>query len=170
MSFEPSSARIMFVQTSSGTVANTTTETAVTSTGVGSQSLPAGFLTQGRTIRVRGWGVHSALLSPTFTLKIYLGTTAVLSTGAITSINDTNGLIALEADITCRTTGAGGTVFGQGIYTEDGITLNEKAMVNTTTSTIDTTIAQIVAVKATWGTASASNTITVSNLIIEALN
>jgi len=112
--------RLLFTQTATGTVANTTTETALTSTGVGSLTLPAAYFIAGKTLKLEARGIHSAVSSPTLRIKVKLGSTVVLDTTAITTKNDTNEAIIIEAMITCRTTGASGTIFAQGLYTELG--------------------------------------------------
>jgi hypothetical protein len=157
---------VLFVQTATGTVANTTTETALTSTGVGTLTLPANFFIAGRTIRVIGYGYHSSV-SGTIRIKVKFGSTVILDTTALSTGNNTNNLFQLYGDITCRTTGASGTVFGQGIFTEGGGSPKDFEMVNTSTITIDTTSSQAVSVTCQWQNASASNTTSMSNFTLE---
>lgn len=160
----------IFTQTQSVTVANTVTETALTGTGVGTLTLPANFLIAGKTIRITARGIHSATGSPTIQIKIKLGSTTILDTGANNSGTSTNTEFALDGIITCRTTGASGTLMGQGAYREDDVNANLFGMVNTATTTIDTTVSQAISVTAQWGTASSDNTITLTNLMVEILN
>jgi hypothetical protein len=162
-------AGALFRQTQSVTVANTVTETTLIGTGVGSVTLPAAFFNAGTTLKVRVFGTHSAVSAPNIQLRVKLGSTTVLDTGAVASGNSTNALFSLEGYITCRTTGATGTVFSQGWYNERTAAgaLTTFPMVNTTTSTIDTTGTLAVSVTLQWGTASASDTATATNLIIE---
>lgn len=163
-----SAAGALFRQTASVTVANTVTETTLTGTGTGSLTLPVNFLKAGTTLKVRVFGTHSAALVPTIEIKVKIGSVTVLDTGIVNSGNSTNALLDIEGWITCRTTGATGTVFSQGWYTErSGGTVTTYQMVNTSTSTIDTTATQLVDVTLQWGTASVSDTATATNLVIE---
>lgn len=160
----------LFTQTATGTVANTTSETAISSTGVGSLTLPANFFVAGKTIRVQARGFHSSVSTPTIQIKVKFGSTVILDTGAINTGNGTNDGFLMEGVITCRSTGGSGTVLGQGSYSELH-TLGVKAdMVNTTTTTIDTTASQTVSVTVTWGTAASGNTISLTNFTVEVLN
>jgi hypothetical protein len=159
---------ILFVQTQTVTVANTTTETTLLGTGVGSLILPANFLIAGRSIRVRGFGYHSSTGNPTVTIRFKLGTTTV---GTITGAggNGTNDGFEFDGILTCRTTGASGTVQAQGKYQE----LHPAGLIegggNTSTTTLDTTINNQLNITFQWGTASASNTISLTNFILERL-
>lgn len=160
----------IYSSTASATVANTVTETTIVGSGVGTVTLPANFFTAGKTIRLRMTGIHSSVSSATIQIRIKLGSTTILDTGAHTSHNDTNALTNIEAIITCRTTGASGTFIGQGEYVEVGASPDIAEMVNTTTTVVSTTASQTVAVTAQWGSASASNTITITNFTLEVLN
>lgn len=154
-----------FIQTQSITVGNTATETTLTGTGVGSLTIPANFFTAGRSIRIKALGYHSAAAAPTIRLKVKFGATVILDTTAVTDNNQTNAGFVLDTLVTCRTTGAGGTVFAQGMFTEAGFVPIQ--LVNTATSTVDTTSSQLVDVTVTWGTMAAGNTITATNLTVE---
>lgn len=160
----------LFTQTASVTVANTTTETTLIGSGVGSATLPAGYLQAGKTIKIKMMGYHSSTGSPLITMKVKLGSTVILTTGTHSSHNDTNKLVELTGLITCRSTGASGTVFGQGVFEEVGATLDRVGMVNTGTSTVDTTTTQALSITVTWGTANAGNTLTATNIVLEASN
>jgi len=163
----------IFTQTTTGTVSNTTSETDFTSTGVGTKTLPANFFVAGKTIRIKGRGFHSTSGTPTLRVKAKLGSTIVLDTGVQTSTAASNDGFMFEADITNRTTGATGTVFAQGFYAEKLTSpgsINNFAWTNTATTTINTTASQALSVTIQWGTASASNTISLTNFTIEVLN
>ena len=160
----------LFTQTASVTVANTTTQTTLLDGGVGSVTLPVNFFYPGRTLRITLYGYHSTVANPNITMRVKFGSTTILTTGAVASGNSTNTAIKLEGFVTCRTDGATGTVIGQGTYTEAGGGANIFDMTNTATTTIDTTASQTVDITVQWGTASASNTITSTNVILEYLN
>ena len=161
--------RSLFIQTATGTIANSTVETSISSTGIGTLVLPANFFVIGKTLRIIARGFHSSAASPNITIKIKFGSTVMLTTGAVASANDTNAGFEILGNITCRTTGVSGTVFSQGSYQEMGATPKVFQMVNTATTTISTTSSQTITITAQWGTASASNTISLTNLTIEVL-
>lgn len=161
---------VLFTQTATGTSANSTAEDTISSTGVGTLTLPANFFVAGKNIRIVGRGIHSATASPTINIKIKFGSTVITTTGAVTTKNGTDDEFEILADITCRTAGAGGTVFAQGMYIESGTGANIFGMANTTTTSVDTTASQTISVTAQWGTANASNSISLTNLTVEVLN
>ncbi len=158
----------IFSQTANGTIANSVAETAISSTGVGTLTLPANFFVAGKSLRISGSGFHGATASPNLTIKIKFGSTVILTTGAIVTGNDTNGGFSIYAEIACRTTGVSGTVMAQGSYVETSSTsARAYGMVNTAATTVNTTTTQTITVTAQWGTANALNTITLTNLDIE---
>jgi hypothetical protein len=90
--------------------------------------------------------------------------TTILDTGAQTSNNGTNTSLEVLAVVNCYTSGTSGTVWAQGYYIEAGQATFSWA--STSTSTVNTTITNLVDVTFTWGTASASNTITQTNVLM----
>lgn len=158
---------VAFTQTATGTAANTVAETAISSTGVGTLTLPADFLTVSKTIRIKGAGFHSSTGSPTLNLRVKFGSTSICTTGAHTHHNATNGYFEFECTATTRTTGVSGTVFAQGKFYD---ATDIVPMGNTTTTTINTTTTQAISVTGQWSAASASNTISLTNMTVEVLN
>ena len=158
-------AKSVFVQTATGTVANTVAETPLTSTGIGSLTLPANFFTVGRTLLIKGSGIHSAVSNPNIRIKIKLGSTVILDTGNVSSLNSTNTEIDISGTITCRTIGATGTIFAQGSYTESGGQLF--GMPNVNPITIDTTVSQTLSITAQWSAANVANTTSLTNLVVQ---
>lgn len=160
----------IFNATASATVANTVTETTIIGTGTGSLTLPVNFLAVAKAIEVEAWGTIATILTPTLRIKVKLGTNVIIDTTAATllTITGTN-LWNTKAVIECRTAGATGTVFGQGMgmYYTSVTGLSGIASPNTTTSTVDTTATQVIDFTVTWGTASASNTITCTNFKVK---
>lgn len=165
-------------QTSSVTIASSTSELTLIGTvypTLGSPlTLPANFFTVGRSIRVEAEGYYGSTTSAAgnLTLKIKLGGAAILSTGAVAlTTSMTNRRWRVYGIITCRTTGAPGTVFGQG-----EATINTSAtaqprwgMVNTATTNVTTTGTLVIDVTAQFSVSNAANTITCSNLYISRL-
>jgi hypothetical protein len=104
---------IAFTQTADKVIANTTDETTMFGTGVGSLTVPANSLVVGRTYRIKMKGYVSGTNGDTSTLKAKLGGVELAtSTATWQTLTDVN--FVLEFDFTCRTTGATGTVIGNG--------------------------------------------------------
>lgn len=164
---------IRFAQTATVTVADTATETTLVGAGEGSLTLNANSTLVGKTFKIKGAGVFSNTGTPTLTLKIKLGAVTVLDTGAITTVTSaSNRLFLFEGVITVRSVGASGTAFAQGTFTETATAGTGKLypVANTSTVAVDTTANLAFNVTATWGAASASNTISLTNLVIEEVN
>lgn len=158
-----------FTGTADATVANTTAETSIVPTGVGTVTLPANFLIAGKTIRVTITGYCGSTSLPTWSLKIKFGSTVLATTTAFSATVSANSGFIITGLITCRTTGVSGTIVAGGFFSYDAISSGHN-FVKTTTTTVDTTATQLVDVSMTWGTANAANTITSQALTIEALN
>ena len=157
---------VAFIQTASATVANTVTETALTSTGVGTLTIPAYGPIIGKTYKFKAFGYHSSTAAPNLTMKVKLGSTVILTTGTHAVHNPTNGQWELDGMFTFRTLGSSGTIFSQGRFYD---ATDFVPIVNTATTTISTIVDQAISITATWGTANAGNTITLTNLTIEEL-
>lgn len=152
------------------TIANTAAETAFSS----SYTIPANALAAGNVIRVKLWGVYStALVAPTIQIKLKIGSTVVLDSGAISAIvgSVSNLGWSAEADLSWFTIGAAGTVDAQasGKFATAAFATATVCVPNTATATIDTTTTQAVTVTVTWSAANASNTITLRQMNIELL-
>lgn len=157
-----------FVATASATVANTSAETTIIGTGVGSLTLPADFFSVGKTLRIKVMGVISNTGTPTINVRMKLGSTTICASGDVTTpASLSNHLFSAEILLTCRTVGVTGTVFGQGSVQLGG-TLSQ--MPATAAATVDTTGTLAVNVTAQWGAADPANTISVTNAIVEKLN
>jgi hypothetical protein len=161
---------VIFSQTASQTVANTVTTTTLFGSGVGTLTLPANFFRAGKTIRLTLMGYHSSTGNPNITVAASLGGTSICTTGAVASGNGASNAWLVNVEITCRTTGATGTVIGSGVYSELQGSGRLAGIVATATTTIDTTASQAIDVTITWGTAAAGNTITATVATVEQLN
>lgn len=163
---------VIFNQNSSVTVANSTTETSLLGTGLGSATLPANFATAGRSIRVRSYGYISNTATPSATLRIKVGSVTILtSTGSLPS-GLSNALVEFDFTFRFATIGATGTIIGQGstkITSGAFVSSVGRPLVMTAPVTIDTTVGNLLDVTYQWGTASASNTITMTNATIEVI-
>lgn len=119
-------------------------------------TIPANTLRAGDVIRVRVQGICTATNSTdTFTGKIKLGSTAVISTGAVDVAN--NDIFYFDAEIVVRTTGASGTVVAAGVQAlgaEGTVTAKPAKLASTT---VDTTAAVTLAISGQWSTTNAGN-------------
>lgn len=158
--------------TTGKTVANTVTETSLIPTGVGTLTLPANFLLVGKTARLKAWGTYSVTGTPTMQIKFKAGTTILADTLAVSMAAIAGAAWEYEAIVTCVTAGSSGKYWAQGggIFSKGNgsspVYLNAP---QTGIQSINTTTPAAFDLTATWGTASASNTITCSNLTVEIL-
>lgn len=153
------------------TIANTATATAFTSTG----TVAANTAAVGNVYRLTLYGVYStAVLAPTLNLSILLGSTVICTSSSVTTIGGlTNDGFRAECLVIVTTAGASGVVEAQGnvLYGTAATTALTVLMANTATiSGIDFTTSNNFSAKITWGTASASNTITLRQFVIEKLS
>lgn len=166
---------LLFAQTATSTVANTTTETSLFSTGVGSATIAAALLIPGKTISVIGGGIFSTTITPgNLTIKVKMGGVTI-ATGTITNLvgSQTNDPFEIGCQIVCYTNGATGTVMVNGNMNYQSGTLQRGfvALNNTgATTTINTTTSNLIDISATWATANASNSISMTTCNVEITN
>lgn len=155
---------VLFTQTADKSISDGN-ETTMFATGVGTLTLPANFWTVGKTLRVTLVGRYTedgadgalTLRAKLGATTIYTDSTVVLNAGA------TNQLTYWQYLITCRTTGATGTVMTQ--PTNEIWSYNA----STATTTVDTTAS--AALDVTWDFSDTTgDSVTVTNAIIEILN
>jgi predicted RecA/RadA family phage recombinase len=149
-----SSALLYAALAASTAVTTTTVETAFDS----AYSIAANMLKVGDVIKVRAQAIATATNSTdTLNLKLYLGTVEIAATGAVDVANNDIGYI--DAEVVIRTIGAGGTLVGAGVVAL-GVpgTVTAKPFLKAS-ATVDTTAAASVAVKATWSTNNAGNSV-----------
>jgi hypothetical protein len=170
----PPGATLVFSNTTvpaGNTVANTSVETFFTSSYV----VPPSALVAGMVVRVKLFGVYSTgVIAPTLTLRIYFGSTVLISSGAITTVAGvTNEGWSGEGLFIVQTIGATGTVEAQGLseFSTAATAALFINMDNTASITVNTTIAQAVQVSVQWGgTVAASDTITLREMTIETMS
>lgn len=151
-------------------------------------TIPAHFLRDGRHLRLTAMGQYSTTATPTIILSIRLGGVAgtlICKTALCTLPTITAGLWRVEVILGVRSNGATGTVMGNGVAylfagvagtvasaTGEGLVtpLTNGGVLTPAVATVDFTANQDLVVTATWGAASASNTATGLNLIVEATN
>lgn len=149
------------------TVANTTSETNFAS----NYSIPANDCQPGRVFRVTAQGLYStAGTAPTLNMRVKFGTTVLVASGTnTTSASAVSREWRLEFQLTCISTGVSGSVEAGGTFTRFSSTVASVLweLRNAATVTVDTTATQTLQISAQWSAASASNTITMRQLIIE---
>lgn len=146
-----------------GTVANSSVETSLFGTLVGTKTLPANFFKPGKTIRVHISGIAGSTGTPNLTLKLKLGSLVIVASAATGIPSLGTNCFDVVASMVCLTTGVSGTVQGTGIATIATASVSAPlvmGMPNGSASTVDTTASQVIDFTATWNAASPSNTIT----------
>lgn len=149
--------------TSTVTCANTATETTLDS-----REEPANYLVAGKTLRVFFTGKHTTKAAPvgTLTIQIKRGSVTILGITYTPNASITTAHWEIYAEMTCRTTGAAGTMAASGAFKHFDYSAGAAAnilyaeeMAGSTTTAIDTTAAATWTLTATWATANASNSI-----------
>ncbi len=143
---------IYSAEAASANVTNTVTETDFDKSVV----VPANMLKVGDVIRVRLAAIApSTNATDTLTLKLKVGSTVIISTGAVDVNNNDVGFI--EADLVIRAIGAGGSFVAAGVQAL-GVpgTVTAKPFILAATA-IDTTAAQTIKASAQWSVANAGN-------------
>ena len=163
---------VIFQQLDDKVVANTTDETSQLGTGNtgDTKTIPANTAGAGDCYFIRLSGFISNTGTPTGTLRIKLGSTNLVVSGPTTlPAGLTNAFVETVFHMTIRSTGALGTIIGQGhtklIVGALGTTYNRQ-LTMTAPATIDFTADQAIDVTYQWGTASASNILTITNAMI----
>lgn len=148
-----------------------------TGLGTAAGTYPAGYLNQvGKTFRVKAGGIIANTGTPNLTMAVLIGTTVIATTGVQATASIT-GTLTWEYEVNCvvNASGATGTVLSTGkfhYYTTAPVIVSWKMCNGTpgTGDTVDLTASQAFHVQATWGTSSASNTMTCDYFYVEFLN
>lgn len=175
-----SAPKSIFVLTNSVTVTNSNSELTIiggSGNGLGSTNILANFFKPGKTLVIKASGVTSSPVTPgTLNLKIKLGSTVILTTGAQTSIaSSANRIWTMEATITCIEVGSSGKIKGAGrVERIDNTTFATTiwGMVNpppTETVTVNTSTAQAFDITVQFSIALGSS-ITLQTLKLEESN
>lgn len=164
---------LLFSQTEIKTVANTVAESALMGTGEGSLTIAANSWGEGDVIRVHASGTYGTLTptAGTLTLRLSCGSTVLHNVSATMPDGQSGKSWTLDAMLTRHSPGPGGTVSGVGTleYSVEGEGSRQHDSDPVEDETLDSTVTQTITLKAEWGTASASNTITCSQLTVELL-
>ena len=165
---------VIFTQTADQTIANTTTETTLFGTGVGTLTLPANFWVVGKTIRIEIHGDFADTGNPTAQIRVKLDAVELSDSTAIT-LSGLGGTEEWETEviITCRSVGGSGTletVVDWEYETTTGSSAIERLDIGGTLQTVDTTQSDTLDVTFAWGTANALNTLTSEVGFVTVLN
>lgn len=153
----------------SNTISNTTTETNFTGTGI-TGTIPASSLKVGDRIKFTVWGIYSRAVASNFTVRLKIGSTTLLTTGARAMVASTNVGFRFESIITVRTLGASGTVSTDMMTLFQESTFVDGSIVPSNgTKTWDTTASQTLQYSGQFSVANAGNTMTIENASLEIL-
>ena len=164
-----------FTTTAIGVSSNNTNDTTLIRGVIGTTSLVANTLSDGRTIRLQAWGYYNTAGpgADALAMRVKLGGVTVLTTSSRTPVSSVStGGWALNAQITCLTTGGAGTVFAQGDFPHFSSPTDyvNWQMVNSSTIVINTTGANVVEITAQWAGASSASQLFLTNAVGELLN
>jgi hypothetical protein len=121
-----------------------------------SVSLAANSWRAGDVIRARAWVRHTATVgADTSTVRLKLGSTAIVSSGALDVINDD--LAYIDATIQCRTIGASGTLVASGVVSIGTAATATAKPFYLASTVFDTTAAITLAVSEQWSTTNANS-------------
>ena len=162
--------RLGFIQTATKSIANTITETShFNDTGaIGSRTIPANTLRKGSLIRIHLLSDLTNLSTPTNVLKLKIGSTTIITSSNQLSVN-TNSLAELYVELLVTTGGASGKVAVQGFTKVVGGTNPQRALMVTTPTDLNTTVANTLDITYAWGTANAANILACTHASIEVI-
>lgn len=168
-------AGTFFTTTALGVASNNASEITLLRGVIGTTSLVANTLSEGRTIRLQAWGYYNTptIVPDNLTMRVKLGGTTILTTGAQTPASSVStGGWHITANIVCQTTGGAGTVFAQGEFPHQSTSILEVnwQMTNSSTSVINTTAANVLEITAQWAGASSASQLVLTNAVGELLN
>jgi hypothetical protein len=155
----------LFAQTASSTaITNTTTETTLIGSGVGSLSVPANGFAVGDSYHAKLIGHISCNSSATIRLRIKAGSVVLADTGVISLSTSISKHWEINIYFTIRAIGGAGvaSIASGGIfsYVKNASTNFEGAnFVSINNTDFDTTVSNTLNVTAEWGSANASNSI-----------
>lgn len=141
--------------------------------------LPANLLEPGTEIEMYAEGQFSNTATPTLLLGFYYGGVAGTALAASSAITTATGVTAVPWQIryrgTVRAIGTAGSIQGQGmLYLGTSLTAVTVRPIPETlalrTVAIDTSIEKAITVGAQWGTSSASNTLTCTNITVQLIS
>lgn len=177
MSRQVFSEPIHWTDADGSAIANTTTEALVFPV----LTILGNYMQYGRVLRVRAFGRYSTTGSPTGLWALRFGGlagTVLAQTGALTlGTAQTNLAWGLEILIHTRVNGASGSLFATGEITINttatagtGLAYGSAGTATPAAASVDLSIDQDLALTFDWSAASASNTLTGHQWVVESLN
>ena len=166
LSFGVSTSGLYAQTVQSATLTNTTTETSVVGTGVGSLSVPADAFVVGDSYHAKIGGVISAQNNDTITIRIKTGSTVLATTGLITLEAVTGMGWECELDFTVAAIGATGSMCTNGNFAYNRDTGSLEGFVFQDVEAFDSTIANTLDITAEWGQAKTQDEIHSANFVL----
>jgi hypothetical protein len=148
----------IYAETVGSTIQNTTTTTSVFNTVTGVTTLPANFFAVGKTITIFISGTYAqASGSNSCTIALTIGGVAMGS--IVLTHGNSLGATYFDAEftLTCRTSGASGTIQYQGKGVLNTSSVSFYFQNSTTSGNINTTTTNAIAVTGTWSAANGAN-------------
>lgn len=150
----------------SSTLTNTTVETSIVGTGVGTLSVPADAFVVGDSYHAKIGGVISAQNSDEITINIKTGATTLATTGLISLEAVTELGWECELDFTIATIGASGSICTNGNFAYNRNTGSLEGFVFQDVQPIDTTVINTLDITATWNQAKTQDQIYSANFVL----
>ena len=171
-------AGVLYTSNSNGIISNTTAETTVIGTGIGTLTIPANFFVSGKTVRLTACGQYSTQIIPvTFNMRVRLGGitgSAMLETGDQTPPGNVANLWwRTVTDIVCQKSGATGVLIGQSSWEHQTTATGSPVYWQMTTLgfPISTNTALQIQLTGQWGAGvAAADSMLCSNFSLEVLN
>ena len=155
----------LFSQTGNNiTITNTTAETTLIDTGVGTLDVPANGFKVGDSFQGQFMGILNSLNNSTLNFRVKTGSIVLATSNAQQLPAITNGIWLLTLNFTVRAIGGPGvaSIVSFGTFYDIKQSNNQQqgfSFYSINSTTFDTTIANTLNVTAQWGAASASNSI-----------
>lgn len=150
----------------SATLTNTTTETSIVGTGVGSLTIPANHFVVGDSYHAKIGGEISAQNGDDITIRITSGATILATTGTI-ALSPTTGLgWECEIDFTIAAIGATGSICTNGNFAYTRNTGGLEGYVFQDVEVFNSTVANTLDITAEWGQAKTQDQIHSANFVL----
>lgn len=163
-----------FKQTADKEITNTTIETSLFGTGVGTRTIAANSLVAGNTIRINLQGVISvhANVNEPLTIRVKYGTSSIITIAGSLFQNLSEAVFSVDLMITARTVGASGTMRPAGFILIEVRAMGYPQMIRLQTASdfsVNTTTAKVIDITAEWGNAKKENILITNVSTIEIL-
>lgn len=166
LSFNQATAGLYAQTAASADLENTTTETSIVGTGVGSLTIPANQFAIGDSYTAKISGKISAANNDLITIRIKSGSTVLATTGAITLSPTTDKGWECKIDFTITAIGATGSISTHGIFDYNRDTGGLEGFVFQDVEAFDSTVANTLDITAEWGQASRNDLINSANFVL----